>query len=74
MLKEIRTRKYVSALICTWLSIYWQTTKAVYKYDETDGNNIFGRRVTQLHNKLEIVEVHNEMIKSTIKANGKTAA
>lgn len=69
----MRTRKYVSALICTWLSIYWQTTKAVYKYDEMNGNNI-SRRVTQIHNKLEIVEVHNEMIKSTIKANGKTAA
>ena len=36
-----------------------------------------GRRVTQdthADKKLEIVEVYNEMIKSTVKANGKTAA
>ena len=31
------------------------------------------KRDTHSHNKLEIVEVYNEMIKSTIKANGKTA-
>ena len=47
----------------------------VDKYDEMNCNNTFvERRVTQIHNKLEIVEVHNDMIKSTIKANGKTAA
>ena len=36
-----------------------------------------GRRVTQdthADKKLEIVEVYNEMIKSIVKANGKTAA
>ena len=36
-----------------------------------------GRRVTEdthTDKKLEIVEVYNEMIKSIVKANGKTAA
>ena len=52
-------------------------TTIVYRYDGMNCNNLLRRRVAQdIHTdkKLEIVEVYNEMIKSTTTANGKTAA